>query len=234
MFDVGSYVAYQSGEEDRVPYLASATGNGAFFANSLAIRYAGQPRKQYHFGGNPIVTDETYMPERNAINGENGDQISSWNFALIRNAAASRFTVTHAGEIIHEMNTGSLTAAFYHVNQSAWQNTGYSLKPNYTPSGLEEGDQIELALTMAPELYVDAAGHVDWDALGEGASMEMPMVIDNTAPTLEDVSLSLTGDSLQVTARDNQYVAGVVLYNAAGTQVLTEAGAKQELSLIHI
>ena len=58
--------------------------------------------------------------------------------------------------------------------------------------------------------------------------MEMPMVIDNTAPTLEDVSLSLTGDSLQVTARDNQYVAGVVLYNAAGTQVLTEAGAKQE------
>ena len=49
---------------------------------------------------------------------------------------------------------------------------------------------------MAPELYVDAAGHVDWDALGEGASMEMPMVIDNTAPTLEDVSLSLTGDSL--------------------------------------
>lgn len=228
MFDVGSYVAYQSGEEDRVPYLASATGNGAFFANSLAIRYAGQPRKQYHFGGNPIVTDETYMPERNAINGENGDQISSWNFALIRNAAASRFTVTHAGEIIHEMNTGSLTAAFYHVNQSAWQNTGYSLKPNYTPSGLEEGDQIELALTMAPELYVDAAGHVDWDALGEGASMEMPMVIDNTAPTLEDVSLSLTGDSLQVTARDNQYVAGVVLYNAAGTQVLTEAGAKQE------
>ena len=98
MFDVGSYVAYQSGEEDRVPYLASATGNGAFFANSLAIRYAGQPGKQYHFGGNPIVADETYMPERNAINGENGDQISSWNFALIRNAAASRFTVTHAGK----------------------------------------------------------------------------------------------------------------------------------------
>lgn len=79
---------------------------------------------------------------------------------------------------------------------------------------------------MAPELYVDATGQVNWNALGEGASMRMPVVIDNTAPTLEDVSLSLTGDSLQVTARDNQYVAGVVLYNAAGTQVLTNVGAK--------
>ena len=32
-----------------------------------------------------------------------------------------------------------------------------TLETQYTPSGLEEGDQIELALTMAPELYVDAA-----------------------------------------------------------------------------
>lgn len=166
------------------------------------------------------------MPERNAINGERGDQISIWNFALIRNAAASRFTVTQDGKTIHEMNTGKMDAAFYHTNQAVWQNTGYSIKPNYTPSGLEEGTQIELALTMAPELYVDATGQVNWNALGEGASMRMPVVIDNTAPTLEDVSLSLTGDSLQVTARDNQYVAGVVLYNAAGTQVLTNVGAK--------
>ena len=228
MFDVGSYTTFQSGEEERIPYMAAATGDKAFFANTPAIRYADQPGKNYYFGGNPIVADETYMPERNAINGERGDQISIWNFALIRNAAASRFTVTQDGKTIHEMNTGKMDAAFYHTNQAVWQNTGYSIKPNYTPSGLEEGTQIELALTMAPELYVDATGQVNWNALGEGASMRMPVVIDNTAPTLEDVSLSLTGDSLQVTARDNQYVAGVVLYNAAGTQVLTNVGAKQE------
>ena len=228
MFDVGNYTAFQTGAESRTPYLAAATGDKAFSANALAIRYASQPGKHYYFGGNPIVADDTYMPERNAINGENGDQISTWNFALIRNAAASRFTVTQDGKTIHEMNTGNVNAAFYHTNQSVWQNTGYSIKPNYTPSGLEEGSQMELALTMAPELYVDASGQVDWNALGNGASMRVPVVIDNTAPTLEDVSLSFTGDSLRVTARDNQYVAGVVLCDASGAQVLAKTGAKQD------
>ncbi len=88
------------------------------------------------------------------------------------------------------MNTGSLTAAFYHVNQSAWQNTGYSLKPNYTPSGLEEGDQIELVFDHGSGAVRGCSGPCGLGCPGEGASMEMPMVIDNTAPTLEDVAES--------------------------------------------
>lgn len=55
------------------------------------------------------------------------------------------------------------------------------------------------------------------------------MVVDNTAPELLDVSLSLMGSTMTVKAKDNQYVAGVVLYNAAGSKVLAKTGAKQDI-----
>ncbi len=57
----------------------------------------------------------------------------------------------------------------------------------------------------------------------------MPMVVDNTAPELLDVSLSLMGGNLTVQAKDNQYVAGVVLYNASGAKILAKTGAKQDI-----
>lgn len=60
---------------------------------------------------------------------------------------------------------------------------------------------------------------MNWEALGKGASFTVPMVVDNTAPELLDVSLSLMGGNLTVQAKDNQYVAGVVLYNASGAKI---------------
>ena len=61
---------------------------------------------------------------------------------------------------------------------------------------------------MAPEYYVsyDAEGKavVNWDALGDGASFRIPMVVDNTAPEVKDASLSFTRNAKEVTASDNQ------------------------------
>lgn len=224
MFDVGTYAEYATGDEVRIPYLGNPKGNSAI------VTYAGDS-DGYYFGGNPLVPDETYMPERNAINSVNGDQISKMSFIAIRNAAATRFLAVNetTGEVMAEAYPGSITGAFYYENAGTWQQTGYTLNTKFAPEGAAEGDQLKVQLTLAPEYYVDAEGNVDWDALGEGASLTVPMVVDNTAPELLGVSVSLTGNTMTVTAKDNQYVAAVALFNKAGTQAYTACGAAQDV-----
>ena len=225
MYEVGSYAEYAAGDEDRIPYLGKAD------ANSYLITYADDPKSTYSFGGNPLVPDDTYMPERNAINSENGDAINKLQFTAIRNAAASRFTAVNVttGETYIEAFPGAVSSAYYYTNGSAWKNTSYTLNTKFVPANAAEGDILSLALTLAPEYYVDAEGNADWDALGTGADFGVTMVVDNTAPELKDVSVSLTGNTMTVTASDNQYVAAVALYNKAGTSVYTYTGAKQDI-----
>lgn len=88
---------------------------------------------------------------------------------------------------------------------------------------------VTVALTLAPEYYVDKNGNVAWDALGDGATLSVSAMVDNTAPELKDVSVSLINNTMVVTASDNQYVAGAVLYNNSGSKVLAYAGAKQNI-----
>lgn len=222
MFDIGSYQEYTTGAENRTPYLGKTN------TNTFAVTYADEPDTAYYFGGNPLVPDETYMPERNAINAERGDSLSKLNFAAIRNAAVSRFIVSNdsSGETLAEAYPGAVTAAYYYPNAGTWYSTGYTLNTKWKPEGLEEGDQFTAALTLVPEYYVAEDGSVDWDALGDGTSLSVTATVDNTAPEMTDVSMSLTGKTLTVTASDNQYVAAAVLYNAAGTSALAYTGSK--------
>ena len=221
MFDVGSYQEYATGEETRTPYL------GNMETNTYAVIYGDDPDTAYYFGGNPLVPDEVYMPERNAINSERGDKISQASFAAIRNTGASRFTVTNltTDEVLAEAFPGALTAAYFYDNNGMWMSTGYTLNVNWAPTGMAEGESVEVALALAPEYYVADDGSVNWDALGEGAYLKTTATVDNTAPQLYDVSMSLTGKTLTVTASDNQYVAAAVLYNAAGTTPLAYTGS---------
>ncbi len=141
MFDVGTHMEYATGEEIRVPYLGNVN------ANSLGITYGDEPGTMYYFGGNPLVPDEQYMPERNAVNSERGDKFGKLNFAAIRNAGASRFTVTNTatGEVLTSAEPGAVSATFYYSRTNSWQQAGYSLNLNWAPTGLKEGDAIELA-----------------------------------------------------------------------------------------
>ena len=221
MFDVGSYQEYATGEETRTPYL------GNMETNTYAVIYGDDPDTAYYFGGNPLVPDEVYMPERNAINSERGDKISQASFAAIRNTGASRFTVTNltTDEVLAEAFPGAVTAAYFYDNYGMWMSTGYTLNVNWAPTGMAEGESVEVALALAPEYYVADDGSVNWDALGDGAYLRTTATVDNTAPELYDVSMSLTGKTLTVTASDNQYVAAAVLYNAAGTTPLAYTGS---------
>lgn len=233
MYDVGSRTEYVMGHEKRYPYLYESNG---ISGNSVIVSYAREPGSSHYFGGNPVVQDGHYMPERNAINGVNGDQISYINFVAIRNAATSRLQVKNLskdGEVLMETFPGSVSAAYYYSNYNQWLNTGYGLRVGFLPKRAEEGDQLELSLTLAPEYNVsygaDGSAVADWDALGEGASFRIPMVVDNTAPEVKDILVSLVNHRMLVMAKDNQYVAAVALYNAAGTELLGRVGAKQEI-----
>ena len=68
MFDIGTAQEFATGQDVRTPYMANTE------TNTFAITYANDTANKYVFGGNPLVPDEVYMPERNAINSVNGDK----------------------------------------------------------------------------------------------------------------------------------------------------------------
>ena len=224
MFEVGSYPEYECGNEIRAPYV------GSTYTNCLGVSYATSPLDVFAYGGNPVVADSTYMPERNAISNTSGDVIRSIVFTSIRNASAGRFQMKNltSGQVLNTIDYPAIDCAFYYDLAGMWYNTQENLSLfEYVPEG-NEGDQLMATLTLAPEYYVDENGQVDWDALGEGASLSVPMVIYNTAPeVIGDISIS--DNTLTVSVRDNQYVAGVALYNGSGTTNLTHTGSKQDI-----
>lgn len=223
MYDVGSYIEYKHGDETRLPYLGNTR------ANFFGITYADEPGSVYYYGGNPLVTDDTYMPERNAINGQSS--ISMVSFAAIRNAEASYFAVFSDSKPI-AATFGAINAAFYHTNQGRWYYTSNTKQVGFVPDdfGFAEGDELEMDLILAPEYYVDDEGNVALDKLGEGAFLTVPMVVDNTEPDVKSVDVDEENGILTVTASDNQYVAAVILYNRTGEVLLNYAPAKQDIA----
>lgn len=222
MYDLGSYAEYATGDEYRIPYLGRTSDN------TLTVSYASEPGTDYYFGGNPLVPDDTYMPERNAVNG--ADTIKNLYFTAIRNAAAGELTVVLNGtETLLDQDLGTVYSAFYYVNGGSWQNTQSKRSISITPSavGAVDGDTLEITVTLVPEYYVDAEGSYDPEALGEGATLSIPVVVDNAAPVVNEIQISEDGAVMTVTATDNHNVAAVALYNAGGEMVLTYTGAKQ-------
>lgn len=229
MFDVGTYTEFVKGEEGRLPYV-----NLTPVENVFGIEYSDEPGSAYPIdGANPIILDETYMPERSAINGS--DLISFVQFTAIRNAANSRLAIINESspEKSVAMEAGAVNAAYYHTNQGRWMGTTASLNIGTTLSslGFKQGDKATLQFTLAPEYYVDDSGEevvTDWDKLGKGASFDVSLTVDNTKPEIVRISLEEDGTVLRVAARDNQYVAGVVLYNKTGDVVVSQIGSNPD------
>ena len=238
MFDLGSPVEYSHGLEARPNYLGLEN-------NFIGVQYAGDSN-EYYFGGNPLGADDEYLPQRNALNNQNGDTLTKLYFGLIRNAGDARIVIsnTGSGEVYLDQELGEVSAAFYYTNGGRWMDTQKSLRLNWQGTDgkgekLAEGETVTISFMAAPEYYRGEDGSYNWEELGEGAYLTNQVTIDNTAPELLDVSMSLMGSkSLTVKTRDNQYVAAVVLYNQAGTKVYsyslpnqTEAGAESSVGL---
>lgn len=233
MFDKGSYAEYyhESGEE-RAPYLYTdldENGNPIpqIDGNYLTVKY-GDGSGVSPLIGNTFLKDDQYLEERNALNNQNGDQIADWSFALIRNASASRLTVTNAetGTVYKSQELGSADAAFYYDNEGTWMSTSLAAPVSWAGvdakgKPLAEGTVVDLSLTLVPEYYVDG-NTVRWEELGGGASMTTQVTIDNTPPVLNTVEGAASEEKkLTLEARDNQYVAAIALFDASGSKLLS-------------
>ena len=199
MFDRGSRLEYMYGfgdgdeEEGVLPYMyyAAATAGGlgeaALEQETFLVRYTGDSGT-YYFGGNPLIDDETYHPERNALNA--ADVLYGARFTQIRNSGASRFYVTDKYDRVvkgSEMIGGPAYAVYYYRNQATWQTTTTSPAFNYVPRNAKEGDELTAHYQLAPEYYVEPDGYVRWEDLGEGSEISIPFVIDSTAPDIVKV-----------------------------------------------
>lgn len=234
MFDRGSALEYSygfgDGAEDsfRYPYMAvdSALGDSAYNVEGFVVTAAGEGRGRM-FGGNPFDIDETYHPERNALNAK--DTISAVQYSQIRNAAGSRFYVSDRnGRKIRNsesINISPSYAAFFYASQGMWRYTSTAYSLNWSAGSTKEGTKLNLNYQLAPEYYVDDNGGIDWNTLGKGAALTIPFVVDNTAPYIVDVETSGENNgTLDVIAHDNEYIAAVALYTEDGTLIKSYGG----------
>ena len=224
MYDKGSYVEYAHGEENRPPYLYSSNyQNGNY--NGFTVSYSDDPSSQHWFGGNPYITDDKYMPERNAIN--SADTIKTLGFSLIRNAAAIYLYLQDSvsgGYYLFENIGEDLPAAYYYPNGDVWKQTFYTANLGLNFNGLPSGTSLDLGIISIPEYYLGKS----ISDLGDGAYLSIPMTIDNDAPVLENVKLDTDNKTLEFTVKDNQYIAAVALFDAAGQNVLARDGSKAD------
>ena len=250
MFDKGSFVEYYYGMDVKTSYLyESVLMNGGY--NTFTVDFGGTGEYVGHFGGNPMMNENEYLPERNAISGVDGTKLSQLGFTSIRHAAGSYVWVknTDTGEYYLLEPLGELPPAFYYVNQARWGYTYWTVDMGITLAdiaawagidAIPNGTPLEMGVTLVPEYYM-TDGELDMEtflSLGEGTSFSLPMVVDNTAPTIDvdNVEIDLPTMTLDVT--DNRHVAGVFLINGSGDTVLaqynpnqTEAGVTTSVTL---
>lgn len=226
MFDKGSYLEYAYGTENRVPYLYDYND---IFGNAYSVNFAGDSG-EYLFGGNLYAGEEEYLPERNALNNQNGDYINSVYYSLIRNAGDRTMVISNAatGDVYLSGNLGEQYAAFYNSNSNSWAGTQSHIGLNWSGTDadgnpLPEGTTVNLTLTAVPEYYRTSDGTYDMSRLGKGADFSTQLTIDNTAPALEVVGDD-KNSSIYCSVSDNQYVAAVLLYAEDGEKLIARYG----------
>ncbi len=238
MYDIGSYLEYSNGLEDRPPYMYKAAGNNALNYQTLIIQYEGDS-SGYYFGGNPYIDEGFYDEDRNAINPDT-TTISKMRFTLIRNAANGRFTIVgdDGKEYTNLVLDQSVDSAYYYTNGERWAGTYASLNTNAVPKA-PEGTKLTISLTMAPEYYVDYSGSsavTDWGALADGATQSYVTYVDKTAPELSEVYFKedLKNGTKQLIAEaiDNRYVAAGILFDYDTGDIIDKvAGSPEDAKL---
>ena len=229
MYDVGSVVEYTYGTETRSPYLSEES-------NYLELQYGQDEFTHYAFGGNPMVQEDAYLEARNSFNNACGDQLVSYAFNNIRNAAGARIQVTDVenGQIyLENEEITNLYSAYYYTNGGQWRIPSYKIPLNWAGTDaqgepLPEGTTVEVTLQIAPEFYQNADGSIDWDRLGDGATQRTQLTIDNTAPVLESIQVDPLNQTLTIVAKDNEYLACVALYNRNASDIVALRSPNQQ------
>ncbi|MBQ6116275.1 MAG: S8 family serine peptidase [Oscillospiraceae bacterium] len=230
MFDNMSYVdgLYGAG---RTPYSGTAD------TNYLMVNYNGANVK---FSGNPYMVEETFPADRLAVSTHTNLIRISYN--LIRSAGTTGFAVTKlndAGEVSSVLNAAvasNLVSGQYYSQSAGWQNTGtklYSINKTVSSYGLGAGEHFRVGFYAIPEYngmltndsyseeYSGALDSVGFqtlltdNVLGRGAFVGYDFVVDNAAPEIGGAVLN--GNTLSVTASDNENLAYLAIMSLDGT-----------------
>ena len=192
MFDRGTLMELVSLTSNTAPYLYQVIGP---YGNALGIDYG--DGAEYYYGGNPVLDDETYIPERNAFNSVDASVLTEQGFTLIRGAGAARIQITNAetGEVYFERQLGELYPAYYNSGYGQWENTIQYARLDWSGNDaagkpLPEGTKVNVSLTAVPHYYRQADGSYSFEDLGAGSTLTTTMTIDNTAPEALDIDLS--------------------------------------------
>ena len=181
-------------------------------------------------GLNPYATDDAFLPERAAISNTNPNALSSvskLSYTLIRNAATVEVRLGSGESTYYSQQSHGLNKAYYNANTDAWIGVGRAVSIGWAGldnerNPLPENTTAELSITALPE-YVGTADPA-------GTRWSMPITIDNTAPALvegKDGTLDPEKRTLTFTAKDNQYIAAVMLLDSTGSSVLQRIAANQ-------
>ena len=224
-------------------YAATAqTYCGIAKTNFLSVFYDGadDPDDEMFYYSNRFAMDSAYIPDRNAMNNENGTKLGSQYYTLIRNANRVIVTITNAetGEVyFRDMKTENY-AEFIHLGK--WYNTLESMKLDWAGTDAEgkplpEGTKVNVTLQAIPSYYDNVEDETT--LTGKGLFLTTPLVIDNSAPELTATKKNADG-TVTISFADNRYTAAVLVLNDKRNKVLsryavnqTEAGAEQTLDI---
>ncbi|MBR6918097.1 MAG: S8 family serine peptidase, partial [Clostridia bacterium] len=210
MFDHGSYIDEKYGTADAAPYSSYSLGSSAYKTNYFSVNY--RNLGSYIYGGNPTITDDVYMPERNAISPSN--TLNNVNFALIRNADASETVITDSeGKEIFKKSYGRISPEYYKRSDVKWQRTNQSKTIGFDPSTLEEGAVFTVTFRATTEYYT-VKGSVDWNSFSENSRLSQQFTVDGTSPEILSVEFhydedALVYDAARITVKDNLYTSFV-------------------------
>lgn len=208
------------------------------YANALVLRASGSS-SAYYLTANPYGQAAEFLADRTAISSTSGMQLYGAYASLIRNAGGDLNAVisnAETGEVYASVDQGVQFGAYYNTSAAAWGNNmiAIPLSWNVTDKNggpLPEGTKIKVTVNAIPEYNWDRATKTVKGTLGAGASWTTELTVDNTAPELTGASYTrdfVTGESsLRVTAKDNRYVAAILVTNARQTQVLARQAVDQ-------
>ena len=236
MFDNMSYVDGLYGAE-REPYSGTAD------TNYLMVSFGGSNTK---FSGNPYTVEDEFPAERLALNSNTNLVRISYN--QIRAAGTTGFAVTRLDDegkvesVLSSSVTGNKVLGMYYSSTAGWQNTStkiYSINKSVGSYNLTEGDRFRVGYYAVPEYYgmlvndsYDESGSgtltlggfnelLTENILGRGAMVGYDFVVDNTDPVISTASLN--GNTLSVSASDNENLAYVAVLSLDGTVKYAEA-----------
>ena len=207
------------------------------YQNNLIVKYSGSAAT-YYLTGNPYFQDETFNPERLALNSR--DTLHQYAVSLIRNAAALGILLTDEnGEVIYNCGAASnLSSAYYYTNWGVWYDTWYNvdIAKKMSTIGVKEGDKVTITVVSVPEYYLtgeplgsQALEQMVRDGvLGEGAFLRTTVLVDNTAPQVNFISKDLDNGNLIVSSQDNNYLSAILVYGEEGTELLTMVNPNQK------